>query len=81
MALAKCVKRVVDLRAVNPGKEIPDVTEEDVKAEYVAMAGLLLNEEAVGELEERAKHNDFVNKSGAVKKLKEGVAKRPKKAK
>lgn len=77
MALDMCHKRAADLRKINPGKEFPDPTAEDVKAQYVTLAGLLASEEAVVEMEERARHNDFVKKSGAAEKLK-SIVKRPK---
>lgn len=75
MAHERVQKRIANERLVKPNVEIPDATEEDVKAEYVKMGGLLAATEAVEEMEERAKHNDFVKKSGAATKLKEIVSK------
>ena len=69
MAIERVNKNVILARATNPGKEIADPTEEDIKAEYVKMAGLVINDETVEELKDRSKHNSFVASTGAAEKM------------
>jgi hypothetical protein len=71
MATERVNNAVKLARASNPGKEIADPTEADIKAEYIKMAGLIINDDTVGELTERAKHNSFVASTPAVEKMTE----------
>ena len=55
IAITRANNTVALARAANPGKEIPDASEEDVKNEYVKLAGLLYTDEAADKLDEQAR--------------------------
>lgn len=78
MAVDRLTRKLANDRLINPSKDFPEITEEDVKKEYVKLGGLLVSSDVVADLEERGKHNDFVKKSGAAEKMKEIVARVPK---
>lgn len=87
IAITRANDKVTLARATNPGKEIPDASEEDVKAEYIKLAGLLYNDEAVAKLEEQVSNTDrsarpFVQKGleNFKAKVAETKAKKTKKA-
>lgn len=73
IAVDRLQKRRANNIAANPGKEFPEFTEEDIKNEYIALAGKLVSQETVNELVERSKYNTFVANSGASAKMQEKV--------
>lgn len=66
IAITRANDKVAMARAVSPTEKIPDATEEDVKNEYIKLAGLIYDIETAKKLDDQA--HDVARTAPFVKK-------------